>query len=283
MAGQRAPCEQATSPAPALLPQPALARSLPGPPWAPHRDGLTIVISDEAARGVAGLLAEGLEAGWFAAPVSVVTPPAPQPSHQPASGGSPPPPSSTITLALDPAGVPALDALSGVPDEGYTLDVTAAGGVAAAARSPAGLFYATQTLLQLLPPPPPPPPASSAAAPPAPSPTPPPISIPPISIVDAPRFAWRGWLLDTARHFFGVPWLCKAIGAGAALKLNVFHWHLTDDQGWRLAVEGYPRLTEVGAWRAGTGGGGQEGGGGGPGGGAGGAPRRPPPPPGGGG
>jgi len=239
----------AHSAAPALLPQPVTARSLTGPPWFPGVR-VHITVNDEAARSVADLLADTLRSSLCAASVSVSLA-----SSAPADPPSPPsssPSSSLITLTLDPAGVPALDAIPGVVQEGYILDVRGEG-VAASARSPAGLFYATQTFLQFFPPQPP----SSSSFP--------PISLPPLSIADAPRFAWRGWLLDTSRHFFAVPWLCRAIEAAAALKLNVFHWHLTDDQGWRLEVEGYPRLTQVGAWRLaapGAGGGGGGGGGG---------------------
>lgn len=67
---------------------------------------------------------------------------------------------------------------------------------------------------------------------------------------DAPRFGWRGVMLDCSRHFFTPAFIKKLIDAASLLHLNRFHWHLTDDQGWRLPVEGWPRLTEVGAFRA---------------------------------
>ncbi len=69
-------------------------------------------------------------------------------------------------------------------------------------------------------------------------------------IIDKPRFGWRGFMLDSARHFQPVELIMKLLDQLAALKLNRLHWHLTDDQGWRLEVLGYPRLTGVGAWRS---------------------------------
>ncbi len=76
-----------------------------------------------------------------------------------------------------------------------------------------------------------------------------PIRLPELVIVDAPRFAWRGVLLDVARHFMPKTFVLKLIDLIALHKCNVLHLHLTDDQGWRLEIDGYPRLTEVGAWR----------------------------------
>jgi hexosaminidase len=78
---------------------------------------------------------------------------------------------------------------------------------------------------------------------------PPPTSIPALHIEDAPRFAWRGLLLDSARHYQSPEFIERFIDVMAAQKLNVLHWHLTDDQGWRLEIRKYPRLTSVGAWR----------------------------------
>ena len=69
------------------------------------------------------------------------------------------------------------------------------------------------------------------------------------TIEDAPAFAHRGVLLDVARHFFKVPEIKRHLDVMALYKFNVFHWHLTEDQGWRIAIEAYPKLTEVGGWR----------------------------------
>src|SRR5205809_3761980 len=74
-------------------------------------------------------------------------------------------------------------------------------------------------------------------------------SIPAIAIEDSPRFAWRGVHLDVARHFMPKEFVKKYIDLAALHKLNRFHWHLTDDQGWRLEIKQYPRLTQLGAWR----------------------------------
>lgn len=71
-------------------------------------------------------------------------------------------------------------------------------------------------------------------------------------ITDYPRFSWRGMHLDVSRHFFGVDFVKKYIDLLAMYKMNVFHWHLTDDQGWRIEIKKYPKLTQVGAWRNGS-------------------------------
>ena len=99
--------------------------------------------------------------------------------------------------------------------------------------TPAGIFYAFQTLKQLL---------SVDSA----------LKIPCAVIKDSPRFQWRGMHLDVARHFFTVDEIKKYIDYIAMYKMNTFHWHLTEDQGWRIEIKKYPRLTEVGAWRNGT-------------------------------
>ena len=70
-----------------------------------------------------------------------------------------------------------------------------------------------------------------------------------MDIEDAPRFGWRGFMLDEGRHFFGKEEVKRVLDLMAAYKMNRFHWHLTEDQGWRLEIKKYPKLTEVGAWR----------------------------------
>jgi hexosaminidase len=117
--------------------------------------------------------------------------------------------------------------------EGYRLDVTP-GGITVAASQPAGLFYGTITLWQLL----------TQTAGPAQS-----VTVPAVAIDDTPRFAWRGLLLDSVRHFQSVAFIKTMIDAMAREKLNVLQWHLTDDQGWRLEIKKYPLLTKIGAWR----------------------------------
>jgi len=74
-------------------------------------------------------------------------------------------------------------------------------------------------------------------------------AIPVVSIKDEPRFGWRGFMMDASRHFYGKETVKNLIDQIAALKMNIFHWHLTDDQGWRIEIKKYPKLTEVGAWR----------------------------------
>jgi hexosaminidase len=125
-----------------------------------------------------------------------------------------------------------LNSAAGIAPEGYRLAVTPEG-VTLTASAPAGLFYGVQTLRQLLP-------AASAAAAPA---------IPAVQIEDAPRFRYRGMHLDVARHFFPVEFVKRYIDLLAMHKMNTFHWHLTEDQGWRIEIKRYPKLTEVGACR----------------------------------
>ncbi|MFJ9004633.1 beta-N-acetylhexosaminidase [Streptomyces canus] len=106
-----------------------------------------------------------------------------------------------------------------------------------------GLFYGAQTFRQLLGP---------AAFRRAPVTSERAWEVPPVTISDAPRFRWRGLMLDVARHFMPKDGVLRYLDLMAAHKLNVFHFHLTDDQGWRVEIKRYPRLTEVGSWRART-------------------------------
>lgn len=128
---------------------------------------------------------------------------------------------------------------SSLPAEGYTLKV-AQEKISISASQPAGFFYALQTLKQLLP-------RNVMAGVPDTSVSS--WSIPCVEIEDAPRFAWRGFMLDEGRHFFGKEAVKRVIDVMAAYKMNRFHWHLTEDQGWRIEIKKYPKLTEVGAWR----------------------------------
>ena len=132
-----------------------------------------------------------------------------------------------------------LDLVASLPAEGYTLKVTKEK-ISIAASQPAGFFYALQTLKQLLP-------RNVMAGVPDSSVSR--WSIPCVEIEDAPRFAWRGFMLDEGRHFFGKEAVKRVIDVMATYKMNRFHWHLTEDQGWRIEIKKYPKLTEVGAWR----------------------------------
>ncbi len=124
--------------------------------------------------------------------------------------------------------------------EAYRLQVTGKGVTVSASR-PAGFFYALQTLSQLLP--------SRAVLAGKKDSAVTDWTLPAVSIEDAPRFAWRGFMLDEGRHFFGKEEVKRVIDAMAAYKLNRFHWHLTEDQGWRIEIKKYPLLTQTGAWR----------------------------------
>lgn len=116
-------------------------------------------------------------------------------------------------------------------------------GVVITGGSPAGVFWGAQTLRQLLGP------AAFRRAPVHPDMT---YGVPHQTIHDAPRFGWRGLMLDVARHFMPKEGVLRYLDLMAAHKLNVFHFHLTDDQGWRVEIERYPKLTEIGSWRART-------------------------------
>jgi hexosaminidase len=136
-----------------------------------------------------------------------------------------------VSIRLDPT-------LTRLGEEGYRLTVTRSR-INIRAFRPAGAFYGVQTLRQLLPP------DVFRAAP---------VTgvawtVPGVEIEDAPRFPWRGAHLDVSRSFMPKEFVKKYIDLLAIHKLNRFHWHLTDDQGWRIEIKKYPRLTSVGGWR----------------------------------
>lgn len=139
-------------------------------------------------------------------------------------------PEAGLRIGIDGVGEP----------ESYRLEVTP-GTISVRGADGPGLFYGLQTLGQLLPPD-----AETTAAPQG------GFEIQSITIDDAPRFAYRGMHLDVARHFFEPEFVKRYIDLLARYKLNRFHWHLTDDQGWRIQIDALPRLTEVGAFRAQT-------------------------------
>ncbi|MBM2622294.1 beta-N-acetylhexosaminidase, partial [Actinoplanes sp. LDG1-06] len=121
----------------------------------------------------------------------------------------------------------------GLAPEAYTIH-----GLEITGGSAAGVFYGCQTLRQLLPPA-----ALRRAGPTG-------WAVPVVAVEDRPRFGWRGVMLDVARHYMPVADVLRFVDLAAFHKLNVLHLHLTDDQGWRLEVPGWPRLTEAGAWRS---------------------------------
>ncbi len=126
-----------------------------------------------------------------------------------------------------------------LPKEAYKLNVTN-NKITITASKPAGFFYALQTLKQLMP-------RNVMAGTPAKEITK--WEVPCVNIDDEPRFDWRGFMLDEGRHFYGKEEIKKIIDVMSAYKMNRFHWHLTEDQGWRIEIKKYPKLTEVGAWR----------------------------------
>lgn len=115
--------------------------------------------------------------------------------------------------------------------EAYRLSVTSRG-IVIQASTDKGLFWGVQTLRQLIP-------EEHAPS----------VSIPAVRIEDAPAFAYRGFMLDVGRHFYPVSFIKKQLDLLSYYKVNVFHWHLTEDQGWRIQIKRYPKLTEMGAWR----------------------------------
>jgi hexosaminidase len=158
---------------------------------------------------------------------------APQPPPVVPDGSPIPPASIVLTLGASPAGP-----VSPVKDDAYELTITAER-VTVAATRPAGLFYGVQTLRHLLPPfveyggv------RSDAARP---------VSAPAAHIADTPRFAWRGAMLDVARHFFTTDEVKRYIDLISLYKLNRLHLHLADDQGWRIEILSWPELTRTGS------------------------------------
>jgi hexosaminidase len=198
---------------PALLPAPAQATALPGSVRIHDATALQFDPADEAAARVAAWLREMLQ--------RTHRPSLPQRSGKHAVAPA------QIRLRLDPA-CPVSQ------QEGYHLRVDRQG-VTLSARDEAGLFYGAVSLWQLL----------SASAPAADG----GIPLAGVDVRDWPRLRWRGVMLDSARHFQDVATIERLIEQMALHKLNVLHWHLTDDQGWRLQILRYRALTDIGAWR----------------------------------
>ena len=130
------------------------------------------------------------------------------------------------------------DAADTLGSEGYNLSVSPEQ-IVIKSLQPAGVFYGMQTLFQLLP-------VKSEAL------NKERYIIPGVAIIDKPRFGWRGMMLDVGRYFYSVDFIKKYIDYLAMHKMNTFHWHLTDDQGWRIEIKKYPKLTQIGAWREAT-------------------------------
>jgi hexosaminidase len=193
-----------------LIPMPAQIQSVPGHFEVSTRTVISVAPGDAAAARAARDLADLLNRTRHL-PLAVRV-----------QNTAPP---HAIRLQLDP------HAAVEQP-EGYALDVDAEG-IRISARSSAGLFYGAMTLWQLLTP-------DGAHGP---------VRVPALAIRDWPRFRWRGLMLDVARHYQSPATIKQLLDAMAKHKLNVFHWHLTDDQGWRIEIRRYPELTRIGAWR----------------------------------
>ena len=136
---------------------------------------------------------------------------------------------SEIRLVLDAAGT--------IPASGYQLK-SAQDAITIRGKDAAGVYHGTRTLLQLLPPAGAEVWATTKGA-----------AVPAVTVNDYPRFGWRGMMLDVGRHYQKPDDIKRFIDWLAFHKFNVFHWHLTEDQGWRIEIKKYPKLTEVGAWR----------------------------------
>jgi len=194
---------------PPLLPLPASLQAGDGAFAVRDDTALLAPAQDKAAQDAAAFLAQTLARSG-----------GPKLRTRAGEGGA-----GTILFVTDPQA-------AGAGAEDYSLEVSPQG-IRVAARQPAGLFYGAVTVWQLLTP-------GDGAAP---------FQVPSLRIEDHPRFAWRGLMLDVSRHYMPLPFIEQLVDWMALHKLNTLHWHLTDDQGWRLQIRKYPRLTEVGAWR----------------------------------
>jgi hexosaminidase len=181
-----------------------------------RKDTVIFTAADGESRRIAGYFADLLRTTHG---MAVVVRPLPKVDAPAATGAH------GIIFRFDPQ-------VPGTSPESYELDISPER-VLVSAREPRGLFYGAVTLWQL---------CSAPAAGGE-------IELAGVRIVDAPRFRWRGLMLDSVRHFQSPEFVMRYIDWMALHKLNVLAWHLTDDQGWRLAIRKYPRLTSVGAWR----------------------------------
>ena len=207
---------QKAEPAIAVIPIPVSEQARNGTFTLAKTAAIEVRTNDTDAKRVAGFLSKKLSAPTgFAIPV------------RNASSNS----SGNISISLNND--------KSLGNEGYRLEVTPRN-VSLSANKPAGLFYGMQTLVQLLPKE-----VESKAA----------VNnvawaMPCVTIKDYPRFGWRGLLLDVSRHFFSKEQVKIFIDNMVRYKYNLLHLHLTDDQGWRIEIKSYPKLTTVGAWRA---------------------------------
>src|SRR5262249_50511387 len=222
-----ASCARSRTQTTAVIPRPESIEIAPGsPPFVITAQTTIAVPDDERVAAIGRGLAEWIGLAAAEAPPRVVV-------AQPGSRQV-----GTIALTL---------AAATPSREGYQLTVRADGG-AVPARQPAGVFYGVQTLRHLLPPF-----VEFRGVRPD---TSRPVAAPAAQIVDRPRFAWRGAMLDVARHFFSVDEVKRYVDLMALYKLNRLHLHLADDQGWRVQIDSWPELTRTGGRTQGRGGGG---------------------------
>ncbi|KAF1697369.1 family 20 glycosylhydrolase [Pseudoxanthomonas daejeonensis] len=210
----------AEAPAISLIPLPAIA--VPGEGRFVLSPATPLLADGDAARTVAGQFAALVAKGLAVEPRLL--------DGTDADGAEA---KGAIRFSIDPS-------RAGAGAESYLLEVTPAG-VIVSAGDAAGLFYGAMSLAQLAT-------VDDAGA----------VSVPAVRIEDAPRFAWRGFMMDPSRHFWSVDQVRQVIDAMAMHKLNTLHWHLTDDQGWRVEIKQYPKLTEIGGCRIPAGDGGIE-------------------------
>jgi hexosaminidase len=204
--------QQPDAPAP-LIPQPVKTMRMTGSPFR-IRATTTILYKGDSLRPLAGLLDE-YQYAYTGHHLSLA------PVTEPSSPATPS--ANTILLTTDSGLIPR--------SEGYLLK-TDRDRTTLTGHDAAGVLYAIQTLRQLWQP-------SAGVG----------LRIPPYTILDYPRFSYRGMHLDVGRHFFSTAFIKKYIDLLVLYKFNSFHWHLTEDQGWRIEIKKYPRLQTVAAWR----------------------------------
>ncbi|MFS8202707.1 beta-N-acetylhexosaminidase [Streptomyces sp. CWNU-52B] len=222
-------------PSPGVIPAPRSVREPTGPGPGPA-PGVPLDADTTLSAGPGTGTTERWLRLTLGAALGIPLPPAG--AHAEAAGnavrpGSTVRPGNTVRLRIDESLQP----------EAYVLEVDAADGIDIRGGGGAGVFWGAQTLRQLIGP------EAFRRAPVRPGVT---HVVPARTVEDAPRFGWRGLMLDVSRHFTPKDGVLRQLDLMAAHKLNVFHFHLTDDQGWRIEIKRYPKLTETGSWRART-------------------------------
>jgi len=222
-AGRASPANAQGVPGIGLVPWPRAVSASDGSFALTDPVRIVVASGDERAAEIASFLA-GLVRERTGFDVRVARGPD---TGRPAEGGEAPVGGILLGLGLDET-----------DPEAYALRVTS-DAISIRGAGTEGLLWGVQTLRQLLPPEFEDVDGARRAA----------WAIPAVEIDDAPRFGWRGSLMDVSRHFFPPPFVKRYVDLLSRHKMNVLHWHLTEDQGWRLEIEAYPRLTEVAAWR----------------------------------